>query len=234
MSFLDLEFLAGREIPHPRPRMALLAGAGDEFARLGVDCHRGDLVVEGEGLERRVADAGALKDVDGRAGGAGEEAGVGGGEGGERVEVEAADGGGGGIGVDGLLGGAEVEPADGFVLVGRGGHEVVVRVPDDGFNGCGVGAGADFESGRGGGFSGLGDGVIVSGPVRVCGGSGRWVGEGRVFGALFEVPNSKFLFGTGGGNDRWRVLTGKADCADDVVVCKAVEAFAGMGVPNLT
>lgn len=88
------------------------------------------MVFEFEGLDWWVTGLGAFENYDVAAGGTGEEAWVRRGKDGEGVEIDAADGGGGLVGVNGGGGGAQVKPADGFVF-GCGGDDVVIRMPDN-------------------------------------------------------------------------------------------------------
>lgn len=77
--------------------------------------------------------------------------------------------------------GAEVPPAD-FAIFGGGGEDVVVSVPDDGFDSAAVDARADFVA------CGIGVGLGS------CGGGG-----GAVVAAAGEVEDAEFLFRASGG-----------------------------------
>lgn len=122
-------------------------------------------MVKVERLERW-AEPRAFEDEHGTTGSDRDETRIGGREGGERVEIQATDGVRGDVGVDRGLRGAEIEPADRLVFGGSG-DEVIVGVPDYGFDVPVMCTGTDFESGRGWCFGGLGKGVGSAGPVGV-------------------------------------------------------------------
>lgn len=121
-----------------------------------------------------MARAHAVEQVYGFAGGHGENTRVVGAKG-ETVELTATD-----WSVDGVfedrMSGAEVPPAD-FAVFGGGGEDIVVFVPDNGFDGATVDARADFVA------------CWVGVGLGSCGGGG-----GAVVAAAGEVEDAEFLF----------------------------------------
>lgn len=112
---------------------------------------------------------------------------------------------------------AEIPPPEGLVI-GRRGKDVIVGVPDDGFDRCGVDAGAEFEA-----FDRAG--VAVDG-------AGRLRGGGSATAGLSEVEDAKFLLVTTRCDDLWGELLRECDCFDNMIVRKSMETLSAVGIPN--
>lgn len=118
---------------------------------------------------------------------------------------------------------AQIPPADLSVLSRRG-EDVVIAVPDDGFDGAAMHAGADLVARR--------CACACSGRLGRRGGRQRRRGTAAVAAAAREVEDAELFLEAARRDDLRRGLEREGDGAADVRVLQGVQAFAGVGVPD--